>query len=443
MVACFLGCLKCGHPYVPIDMHSVPDERVKSIVAQIGDPLIFDCGGGSLFAANSHCVNGSALHEIIAFGGQSNPENWVVGEDLAYIIFTSGSTGAPKGVQVTSSCFDNFCEWALTIGGTDKRGQTFMNQAPFSFDLSVYELAMSLWAGGTLWCLEKETLDDTAALFSALQESGVNVWVSTPSFADLCLANKAFIDQVIPDVELFLFCGEVLTNQTAQTLQQRFPRAAVVNTYGPTESTVAVTEVIVTREIAQAQQPIPCGKPRPGTRIRITDESGLDQPIGELGEIVIEGDTVAAGYFGRPDLTERSFATAMLDGQTVRTYRTGDEGFVDELGILHYRGRIDLQIKLNGFRIELGDIEENLRKLPQVNAAAVIAIERDGKVSHLIGHVVASGPRSQTDFREGLALKEALKGSLPHYMIPRKFVFHETLPMTPNGKIDRRVLAAL
>lgn len=302
---------------------------------------------------------------------------------------------------------------------------------------------MALWAGGMLWCLEKETQSDAASLFEALRNSGIQVWVSTPSFADLCLVDKGFGETVLPNLEILLFCGETLTNQTALRLQERFPKAVVVNTYGPTESTVAVTEVVVTPDIANAPAPIPCGAPRKGTHIRVVQGDGSDSKTGELGEIVIEGDTVAQGYYRRPDLTERVFGQAAIDGKVVRTYRTGDEGYLDEDGMLHYRGRIDLQIKLNGFRIELGDIEENLRKLPQVSAAAVVPIQKAGKISHLVGHVVSSGPRQESDFREGLVLKEALQEALPHYMIPRKFVFHESLPMTPNGKVDRRALAAL
>ena len=214
----------------------------------------------------------------------------------------------------------------------------------------------------------------------------------------------------------------------------------MVNTYGPTESTVAVTSVEVTAEMAASPEPLPVGAPRLGTRIRIVDEEGRSVPAGTFGEVVIEGDTVARGYFGRPDLTACVFDVAVLDGADVRAYRTGDEGYLDAEGMLHFRGRLDLQVKLNGFRIELGEIEGHLRRLPEIAAAAVAPVYRDGKISHLVAHVVPSEPLGDTPFRAGLVLKERLAEFLPHYMVPKKVAFHESLPMTGNGKLDRRAL---
>ncbi|MBR3321081.1 MAG: D-alanine--poly(phosphoribitol) ligase subunit DltA [Exiguobacterium sp.] len=441
MLACFHGCLKSGHPYVPIDRYSVPDDRARNIASQVNAPFIFAIEEHPFDGCNVVCKQ--EVDDIIACGGASDRGQWVSGEDVAYIIFTSGSTGVPKGVQVTSDCFDNFCKWALDLGGVEKTGKVFLNQAPFSFDLSVYEVAMSLWVGGTLYCLAKETQEDMKAMMEALASSNTAIWVSTPSFADMCLVNKGFDESLVPSIELFLFCGETLTNETVKRLMERFPNAIVMNTYGPTESTVAVTEVIVSEAMANSPNPIPCGIARPGTRIAICDADGSELPVGEYGEIVIQGDTVALGYYGRPDLTERCFGSSVLNGVPVRTYRTGDEGRLDDEGFLHYRGRLDLQIKLNGFRIELGDIEENLRKLPGIASVAVVPAYRNGKIAHLVAHVVSSNERTESDFREGLKLKAELESVLPHYMIPRKFVFHDKLPMTGNGKIDRKLLAIL
>lgn len=454
MLACFLGCMKAGRPYVPVDCHSVPAERVASIAAQLDSPVVlatedFPKLGGVPVA---ELVDASELARIVTAGGASSPERWISGEDLCYILFTSGSTGAPKGVQVTAACFDNFCSWDLTLGGgaAARPGVVYLDQAPFSFDLSVFELAGALASGGTLFSLVHETQQSVAAEFAALAESGVTVWVSTPSFADLCLSSPEFSAQLLPKLELFIFCGETLANITARHLLERFPAATVLNTYGPTESTVAVTQVEVTSELAAAEEPLPVGAPRPGTRLRIVDRAGRECAPGEPGEVIIEGDTVALGYYGRPDLTARAFGVEEVPDPAagscgfVRTYRTGDEGYLDEQGLLHYRGRLDLQVKLNGFRIELGEIEEQLRRLPGVDAAAAVAAERDGKVSHLVAHVVYSGPRAAdtSDFRLGLLLKDELRPVLPHYMIPKKIVFRDALPRTGNGKIDRRALKA-
>lgn len=452
MVVCFLACMKAGCPYVPIDCYSVPAERVAGIAGQVAEgweePLVLaveefpqteDMPPVSVLSRQQLC-------DIVGKGGEADRDRWISGEDIAYILFTSGSTGAPKGVEVTADCLDNFCVWDASLArsreGASLQGEVWLDQAPFSFDLSVFELVGALSTGGILYSLAYESQQSMALQMEALRASGVTIWVSTPSFAGLCLASGEFDRDLVPGLRLFIFCGETLPNTVADRLMGRFPAARVLNTYGPTESTVAVTSVEVTRAMAQAHEPFPVGAPRPGTRIRVVDADGVDVPTGEYGEVVIEGDTVARGYYRRPDLTARAFGSAELDGVTVRAYRTGDEGFLDGDGLLHFRGRLDLQVKLNGFRIELGEVEEHLRRLPGVAAAAVVAECRDGRVSHLVAHVVPSAPLSQTPFREGLALKEQLKRTLPHYMVPKKVAFRESLPMTGNGKVDRRALGS-
>ena len=249
--------------------------------------------------------------------------------------------------------------------------------------------------------------------------------------------------RLLGSLETFLFCGETLPLACARELAHRFPEARILNTYGPTESTVAVTAVKVTDEMLACEEPLPVGSPRPGTRLRIVDAAGSEVPRGAWGEVVIEGDTVAAGYFGRPDLTAVAFGEVVLDGKRVRTYRTGDEGMLDAAGMLHYRGRLDAQVKMSGYRIELGEIEAQRRRIAHVRAAAVVAVERDGRVHHIAAFVVSGAPRPAGDFRAGLTLKEELKQVLPHYMVPRTIRFIDALPQTPNGKVDRRLLAAV
>ena len=471
MLASFVGCLRAGRAYVPVDSHSVPEGRVASIVSQIraasGSATVLATEPLPQAAAKeAGCVVGPMeLANIAAAAGavDVDPALGVSGEDPAYVIFTSGSTGAPKGVVVTASCVDNFFPWALSVAGVDGPGMRFLNQAPFSFDLSVYELSMSLASGGELFAIEKATLDRAADMLAFLEKSNPHVWVSTPSFAEMCLANQGFGQGLMPSLRVMLFCGEALPNLVAAELMRRFPGARVVNSYGPTESTVAVAAVDVDEQMCASPDPLPVGRPRPGTRIRVTDPAtGEELPQGEWGEVVIVGDTVAKGYLGRDDLTRAVFGEEAADwlsegddkpesaaapcgtcaSRAVRTYRTGDEGMMGEDGLLRFRGRLDLQVKLNGYRLELGEIEDALRALPEVAAAAVVAARKNGKVSHLVAHVVSAGPREQSDFRCGLALKDALKARLPHYMIPKKVVFDEALPMTPNGKLDRRALTA-
>jgi D-alanine--poly(phosphoribitol) ligase subunit 1 len=177
----------------------------------------------------------------------------------------------------------------------------------------------------------------------------------------------------------------------------------------------------------------------PGVTVRIADEAGVAQPTGAAGEVIIEGENVSAGYLGRPDLTAKVFTKR----GGVRSYRTGDWGWLDESGLLFVSGRMDGQIKLSGYRVELGDIEANLRELPNVRDAVVLPVLKDGAASMLAAFVVPATARNgNSDLELMLALRGALSERLPVYMIPKKFVFLESFPMTPNGKADRRQLAA-
>ncbi len=441
MIVCFLACVKSGHAYCPIDI-SVPASRVAAIVDEVAPPCILSTEPFPF--EREGIVTGDEIAEICRTS-PSEPVTLspVLSDDVFYIIFTSGSTGTPKGVQITCECLDNYLMWAKTLGGglDPEKHYTFINQAPFSFDLSVMDLYLSLFSGGTLAALDKAVQSSTAALFRALEKSSANVWVSTPSFADVCLSDERFSEALLPQLEKFLFCGETLTNRTAGELMRRFPKAVVVNTYGPTESTVAVTEVNITPEVNAEWSPLPVGREKPGTRIFIMDEAGRILRDGEKGEIVIAGDTVSIGYLNKPELTEKVFGTYEIDGKSCRLYHTGDKGYRQN-GWIFYCGRLDFQIKLHGYRIELEDIESNIMKLPGVRQAAVLPVYRDGQVRSISAYVAAD--RSDADdFQYSQKLRSMLRKYVPDYMIPKKFVFVDALPRTDNGKVDRRALGGM
>lgn len=442
MILCFLASVKSGRPYCPLDI-SIPDTRVRDTIRAAQPSMIFalEETGADIEGAFSLEETKKAIEETPEPIDRSFH---VKGEDIFYIIFTSGSTGTPKGVQITTDNLSRYLEWSVGLGTSarDKLGKVFLNQAPFSFDLSVMDVYTCLASRGTLFMLDKETQMDFKKLIPALKASGAAVWVSTPSFADMCMADKSFSQELMPEIETFLFCGETLTNTTALKLMERFPQAVIMNTYGPTESTVAVTEVQVTKQLAQTVQPLPVGVPKPGTYFEIHREDGSLAQRGESGEIIIIGDTVSAGYFGREDLSRKAFFTCMKQGQSYRAYRTGDKGYLDEAGNLHYQGRIDLQIKLNGYRIEIEDIEKNLTRLQEISHAVVVPNIKEGKVKSLTAFVTG-GEKPESDFRFSKELKERLKAFLPAYMIPKKIIHLENLPMNNNGKVDRKQLGGL
>jgi D-alanine--poly(phosphoribitol) ligase subunit 1 len=418
MLVAFLAAVRAGRPYVPIDA-SVPEERAQRIIRSSGASRV-------LLAADLPAAAGQPV----------GSEPWVGMDDVFYIIYTSGSTGEPKGVQITGGCLQSFVGWMLGEHGFAEAGETFLNQAPFSFDLSVMDLFCSLATGGTLFSLDKPAVENPKRLFAALGASGVSTWVSTPSFALMCLAEPTFGASLLPRLRRFLFCGETLPVECAARLAERFPGAAIWNTYGPTEATVATTSVLLTPALLAHGGALPVGYPKPDSAIFVVDGEGRPVAAGERGEIVIAGPHVSVGYLGNPEQSARAFFA--MDGQ--RAYRTGDRGRFDE-GLLFFEGRIDDQIKLHGYRIELGDIEAHLRALPSVDDAVVLPALRDGAAQWLAAFVVPGRRPEGSDFAVAQQLRTELGAHLPAYMLPRKFFFLEALPMTPNGKADRKALA--
>lgn len=442
MMVAFLGAVKSGHPYVPIDT-SIPTQRAERIVenAKAALTLTPEKVRAALAAVAAPLSRGEGAASDAPARRQSAAATTpkpVAGEDPYYIIFTSGSTGEPKGVVITLNCLTTFVDWTLGEQKFPELNETFLNQAPFSFDLSVMDLYSSLASGGTLFSVTKEAIANPKVLYQAFGNSGITTWVSTPSFAQMCLVEKSFGPAMLPQIRRFWFCGETLAPETAAQLLDRFPEAEVWNTYGPTEATVATTSILVTREVIAQHSPLPVGAVMPGTRIAIMDEKRETVPEGERGEIVIIGPNVSPGYLGRPDLTEKAFFAT--DG--TRAYRTGDWGRTRE-GLIFFEGRMDGQIKLHGYRIEIGDIESHLRNLSQISDAVVLVVEKNGKPDSLAGFVVLRERGAGSDFEISLAIKKQLADRLPNYMVPRKFSFLEAFPMTANGKADRRKLAEL
>ena len=469
MLVCFLGLIRSGHGYCPVDI-SVPGNRVKDILRSLASPVVLaveplpdglnvECGPTSSegeflkefpLEKEELTLSEISLAQIREWACDAAAScvpdaSWSVsGNDIFYLIFTSGSTGVPKGVQISSDGLNHFLDWSITLTRIDpdqKQEAVFLNQAPFSFDLSVMDLYTCLAAGGTLFCLQSKVQASYRLLMEEIQKANPDVWVSTPSFAELCLADPSFSEKLLPRLSVFLFCGETLSNRTAGKLLHLFTRAAVYNTYGPTESTVAVTGIEVTEELLQKADPLPVGYPKPGTCIQIRDDGGNLLSEGEKGEIVILGDTVSPGYYRQKELSDRVF---FRDPEGINGYRTGDKGYLKD-GCLYYCGRIDLQIKLHGYRMELEDIESNLIKVDGIERAVVVPNERGGKVSSLTAYLVEeSGEYARQDNREKTArVRERLGELLPAYMIPKKIVFVDQIPMTANGKADRKRLVEM
>ncbi len=422
MIIGFLGAIKSGHPYIPIDT-SLPLQRVNRILEIAKSPPLLTPEQIKTIVKNTDT-------------GLKFDARPLAVHDPWYIIFTSGSTGEPKGVVITKGCLENFVDWMLSEHNFSEAGEVFLNQAPFSFDLSVMDLYLCLSSGGTLFSLTKEIQNELNSLYRSLAESEVTSWVSTPSFARLCLAETTFGTEMLPKLKRFLFCGETLAPAVVADLLKRFPNGQVWNTYGPTETTVATTSIRVEQKVLDRYSPLPVGYPKPDSHIYVADEKGEPVGEGEQGEIIIAGPNVSPGYLNQSELTERAF----FESDSRRAYRTGDRGHFQN-GLLFFDGRLDNQIKLHGYRIELGDVEANLRQVPGIQDAIVLPVMKDGITEALAAFIIMTEQIIGSDFKVVQSIKRELKKFLPVYMLPRNFYFLKEFPMTQNGKADRRKLA--
>lgn len=405
-----VGALLIGSPFVPVDT-IYPVDRLRRIVEIVRAAAVYDAAAGTFTQGE-----GALLAE----------------RGLAYVMFTSGSTGDPKGVQIGRESVGLLGDWMLGSFGLGD-APVFMNQAPFSFDLSMYEVFGTLASGGACVLNARAQIAAAGTWMPRLAQHGVTVWVSTPSFAHQQLANRDFSPATLPALRTFLFCGEPLPAALAKKLRQRFPDAVILNTYGPTEATVATTWIEVTDAVLAVHDPLPVGHAKPDSLL-IVDE----------GEICIVGDHVMRGYLNRPDLNDAKLYTHE-DGR--RAFRTGDLGQMEEGGLLFCRGRMDDQIKLNGYRIELAEIDEALHGLPGVEGGACAVLRRpDGTAVRLIGFVagVAREPDARLLAPDALAdCKARLAQRLPPYMVPSELVACPALPMSNNHKIDRKKLVEI
>lgn len=329
MPVCFLGCLMAGRPWLPVDPQQ-PAERLLKIRRLSGAADVL-CWGSHPAAAALGAVQAEPL-----FGAEEllDPAQFAADPDRdAYWMFTSGSTGTPKGVRIPLSALENFVEWMLGLPAVAACGTgVSVNQARFSFDLSVADLWPTFAAGGTVWALETAEQGDLPALYEALGRSGARRLVCTPSFARLCLCDAAFCKDLLPHLETVFFCGETLAPRTVRTLEKRFEGLRILNAYGPTEAACAVAAV----EVQGREGTLPVGRVADAaSRLLILDEQGEPRPEGLPGEIAIAGPSVGSGYIGG-----EAGGFGRFNGE--KLYRTGDEGVIRD-GLLWHLGRRDVR----------------------------------------------------------------------------------------------------
>lgn len=436
MLATFVALTKSGHAYIPIDSHSAL-ERVTAIVEVAQPSLIIAINDFPLKDVNIPILDLAAVQTAFAAKHPYEIVHPVKGDDNYYIIFTSGTTGKPKGVQISHDNLLSFTNWMIT----DKEFATpirpqMLAQPPYSFDLSVMYWAPTLALGGTLFAVPSAITQDFKQLFETILNLPIAIWTSTPSFADMAMLSEDFNAEKMPGITHFYFDGEELTVKTAQKLRDRFPNARIINAYGPTEATVALSAVAITDDMLTNMKRLPIGYTKADSPTFVIDEDGNKLSNGEQGEIIVSGPAVSKGYMNNPEKT----AEAFFEFEGLPAYHTGDVGTMTDEGLLLYGGRMDFQIKFNGFRIELEDVSQNLNKSKYIDSAvAVPRYNKYHKVQNLLAYVILKdGVKEQFEREIDItkAIKEDLQDIMMSYMMPSKFLYRDSLPLTPNGKID-------
>ncbi len=415
LIVSVLAVIKAGAAYLPIDP-STPPLRARSMLDDSGCALVIDRAWLA------------AMAKDIAARPATRPAVTVRAQQAAYVLFTSGSTGAPKGAVIAHDSIRNRLLWAHTLGFASS--DVLLHKTPISFDVSVFELFYPFIVGARLVVARPDGHRDPDYLIRLIRDERVTYAHFVPSMFGPFL--EAVANAPCPSLRRVICSGEALSAELVRDAA-RVLDVELYNLYGPTEATVDVSWWHCVPDARRASVPI--GVPVSNTRLYVLDRERQLVPYGVAGELYIGGIQLGRGYSGRPDLTaERFVPDPFCRGE--RMYRTGDLARVQRDGAIEYLGRIDHQIKLRGFRIELGEIEAALRQSSRVTDAAVLLREDIPGRAQLVAYVVTTGELDVD------ALRAHVASLLPEYMVPTAFVALPALPVTANGKLDRKALPA-
>jgi amino acid adenylation domain-containing protein len=476
-IIAFIGILKAGGAYIPLDSHYSPTGRIRRILELskmtflisdqarwndltqsepnnqsdsyskikviLVDNLLrerpSDRMDGSLNKRRP--MNAAVPSNVFNFDESADTDSppMIFSStecDLAYILYTSGSTGEPKGVMITHRNAMTFINWSISRFNPAE-GCIFANHAPFHFDLSVFDIYVSLAVGGCVHLVPPDAANNPRALVEWISAHAIEFWYSVPSVW-VAILNYAQIDsRKLEKLTTILFAGEVFPPNFLKTLMKALPGKSYYNLYGPTETNVCTYfQVKYPDEIGD--QPAPIGKACENTSVMALDDQMREVNVGESGELHVWGPGVAAGYYNNPQKTRESFKHSPFHRHGDQPlYATGD--IVKRLSHDSYRyiGRKDLMVKCAGFRIELQEIEKALYQLHVVREAVVVPHYREERGSYSLHAYVSFKQNMQSTITE---MKKQCKQTLPHYMIPEIIQVLPEIPKNPNGKLDRQLL---
>lgn len=430
LIVAVLGILKAGGAYLPLEP-GYPEARLRLMLEDARTPVVItERGLADRVPGGPHTclVLEDLANELAALPGENLPDP-PAGGNLAYVMFTSGSTGRPKGV-----CVEHRSILRLVCGAEYARfgpDEVYFQFAPISFDASTFEIWGALLHGARL-AIGPAGLPSLAALGQAIKAEGVTVlWLTAGLFHEM--AEEGLQD--LGGVKQLLAGGDVLSPAHLRRAREALPDTRFTNGYGPTECTTFTCCHDIHGPI---EDNIPIGLPIANTEVYVLDEWRRPCPLGVPGELYIGGPGVAREYLGQPDPTREAFVPhPFSEDPNARLYRTGDRVRLGKDGALRFLGRLDGQVKLRGFRVELGEVEAALGAHPEVRAAAVVAQTGQSGEKHLAAFVVSRDGA----YLDGAALRRFLGERLPDHMVPASFSIVPDLPLDPNGKVDRARLA--
>ncbi len=438
-----LGAAWSGGTYVPLNL-KWPEERLVALISSLEiDALVADRNGAALLSEavmaaapdlvvisdDSDVVGRTVGMSTAIVNASPMPSPADVGPDhVAYIIFTSGSTGMPKGVVISAGSLGHYLDrtqpWTR-FTADDRIGEC----CDVTFDLTVHNMFLAWRAGASLHMMSPLDLMAPARF---VRSNGITAWLSVPTIANGMRRTGALKPGVLPSLRLSVFCGEPLPVSTAQAWAEAAPNSVVENIYGPTEGTVICMRQTLTDPPATTAERgiLAIGKPYETMKVAILDEKQEPMPAGQAGEIALSGPQLAIGYFNAAAQTADRFR----DIRGERWYLTGDLGRMDADGTFHHLGRVDNQVKVKGNRIELEEVEAHLRLGAETELVAAVAWPViHGSAEGMVGFCAGTK-------RAPEQIRQAMRRTLPEYMIPGDIRVVDALPVNVNGKVDRRAL---
>ncbi|MER9408713.1 MULTISPECIES: AMP-binding protein [unclassified Mesorhizobium] len=432
-IAAMLACAFAGRPFIFVDRMN-PVQRIERIAAIAGVTHALVASSGIALST----VTLLDARDMEALPVEAVPSGPVPGSTLFYLVFTSGSTGVPKGVAVTRDNFAAFDDWYGPLRHAHAGRGAHVNHASLAFDMGMLDLWPALATGTPVILLDHRNNVIARNNMRLMSENGVTTpasWFSTPSLLQIMRTDKGFCGKTFPELKCFFVGGEVVQKNLIRDLWRCFPEAVVLHAYGPTEVTCVTHAKALKPADLEIGDLLPLGPALATTTMRIVKPEGSLAAAGELGEVVLSGPQVAVGYL--PPDHPRNVAFATWRGEP--SYRTGDLGYVDQFGDLVLLGRIDRQVKWNGNRIELDEIEGVACALPYVVQASCVPIFKDGRVINIVLFLQLAADRDIP--RDTIVLD--MRQALPAVMVPRDIHLVSTFQLTINGKIDTAALRAI